>query len=236
VKKEMSRQKAYRIWGIHVVEEVLRESPEMVEKIFLDKNYYSAEVKKLIQQAKEIGIPIVQGRFSEKVGAQMAVIRFGSLDDIDPNTDYLGLVLDGITDENNIGSIFRTAAAFGVNFVLVPKRRFGSISPVVARVSQGGVYKVKVIKVNLEPALHHLKDRGYWVYATHVSENAQSIYNVSFDKHSILVMGREDKGVSKTLLKLSDEKIYIPMVGMQSLNVGVATGIVLYEYRRQWQP
>ena len=234
--REGSKQKAYRIWGIHVVEEVLDESPEMVEKIFLDKNYYSSEAKKLIQRAKEIGIPVVQGYFPEKVGAQMAVVRFRSLDDLDPDTDHLGIVLDGITDEHNIGSIFRTAAAFGAKFALVPKRRFGSISPLVARISQGGVYKIKIIKVNLEPALHHLKDSGYWLYVTHVSKSAQNIYNVSFDRNAIFIMGREDKGVSKTLLKLADEKIYIPMVGMQSLNVGVATGIVLYEYRRQWQP
>ncbi len=227
---------AYRIWGLHVVQEALSESPDMIEKIFIDRSYRSPTVKKIIYQAKEFGIPVVQGKFPQKIGMQMGVVRFHEIDTLNPAKDKIGIVLDGITDEGNIGSIFRSAAAFGVSFAIVPKRRFGSISPAVARISQGGVYKVKIIKDNLEPALKKLQEMGYWIYATNLDEDAKSLYDADIAESAVFVMGREDKGVSKTLLKLADEHIYIPMVGMQSLNVGVATGIVLYEYRRRWQP
>ncbi len=228
------KETTYKIWGLHVVQEALSKSYSNIEKIFIDRQYRLRAVNDIIKKARELGIPVIQGDFPGKIGVQMGVVSFFSLSDINPAVDKLGIILDGITDEGNIGSIFRTAAAFGVNFVVVPKRRFGSISPVVARISQGGVYKVKIIKSNLVPAVEELKDMGYWIYATHVDLNANPLFNVDIDRMAVFILGSEDKGVSKSLLRLADEKIYIPMMDMQSLNVGVATGIVLYEYRRKW--
>ena len=226
---------AYRVWGLHVVEEALRESPDMVEKVFVDRSYRGGAVRDVLTLARSLGIPVVQGSFKGKIGAQLSPVSFKTLDVISVSKHKLGLILDGITDEGNLGSIFRTAAAFGVSFALVPKRRVGSISPVVVRISQGGTYKLHIIRDNLEPALRTLKEMGYWIYATAIDENATSLYDADIAENAVFIMGREDKGVSRSLLKLADEKVYIPMRGMQSLNVAVATGIVLYEYRRRWR-
>ena len=221
----------YRVWGGHVAQEVLESSPERVEKVFVDKR----KVRKhsdLLQLARNHGIPVVVGVFQHGIGVQLAAVQFEPLENV--ATLKLGIVLAGVTDEGNLGAIFRTAAAFGVDFVLLPKRRVGSISPRVVYISQGGVYKVKVVRDNLQPALEWLKEQGYWVYAAD-PRGAEKLYDVQFAEKAVLVLGDEHRGIPRGILREADATFRIPMYSMESLNVSVSAGIVLYEYRRQWR-
>lgn len=145
------------------------------------------------------------------------------------------LVLDHIQDVHNFGAIIRTANIFGIDTIIFPKDRAADINSTVLKISSGGFLGIKFIKVsNIATALRKLKDWSYWIYSTTLSEKSQSISNVKFNKPAVIVVGNEEKGISKAVEKESDCLIHIPQFGsVQSLNVSVATGIVLYEATRK---
>lgn len=140
------------------------------------------------------------------------------------------LVLDHIQDPHNLGAILRSANAFGFNHIIIPKDRAATVNATVLKVCSGGQVGLKIIKVNsLLDAVQMLKKNNFWVYSSAITEKAKELNDVQdFASPTILVVGNESTGVSKTLLNVSDEIIYIPMRGsVQSLNVSVATGILM---------
>lgn len=136
------------------------------------------------------------------------------------------LYLDGVSDPGNLGTILRTAVSFGFNDIILSK---GSCSPYNEKVlssSQGAIFNLQ-IQEGEASILNTLKHKGYQILATYL-HGGKPIEQVRLNKKVVLVIGNESHGVSEDSLSLSDEKVFIPMKVMESLNVGVATGILCY--------
>ena len=144
----------------------------------------------------------------------------------------LVLMLDGITDPHNLGAILRSADQFGVDLVVIPERRSVQANETVVRVSSGAAQYVPIAVVpNLTRAMTQLKDNGFWVYGADMA--GESSYTIKLASRSVIVMGSEGDGMSQLVRKNCDHIVSIPMRGhIDSLNVSVAAGILLYEARR----
>ncbi|MGE4585579.1 MAG: 23S rRNA (guanosine(2251)-2'-O)-methyltransferase RlmB [Sphaerochaeta sp.] len=145
----------------------------------------------------------------------------------------LVLVLDEITDPQNLGAILRSADQFSVSLVVIPERRSAQANTTVVKVSSGAAQYVPMATVtNLNREIEYLKSQGFWVYGA--AMDGQVIYKTKFPKRTVLVMGNEGKGIGQLTQRLCDHIVTIPMSGhIDSLNVSVAAGILLYEVRRQ---
>jgi len=145
----------------------------------------------------------------------------------------LVLLLDHVTDPHNLGAVLRSCDQFGADLVVLPERRSAGLGGVVADTSAGAVEHVAVSMVpNLANAVGKLQEAGFWVFAAHME--GSSIWGVRFPERSVIILGSEGKGVGELLQKRSDELVAIPRYGaIDSLNVSVAAGVFLYEFRRQ---
>lgn len=142
------------------------------------------------------------------------------------------LILDGITDPHNLGAILRSADQFGADLVLIPERRSVQANETVVKVSSGAAQYVPIAVVtNLNREIKTLKENGFWIYGADM--NGTSSYNERFTSRTALVMGSEGDGISQLVRKNCDYVVSIPMRGhIDSLNVSVAAGVLMYEYRR----
>ena len=143
------------------------------------------------------------------------------------------LVLDGIEDPHNLGNIIRTAECMGVDGIILPKNRSVTVNDTAMRVSQGAAANVQICKVvNINQEIQRLKDKGFWVYG--VELGGMEISKVNLKGPVALVMGSEGNGIHQLTRKLVDGIVTIQMHGkVNSLNVGSATAIALYEVNRQ---
>jgi 23S rRNA (guanosine2251-2'-O)-methyltransferase len=144
------------------------------------------------------------------------------------------LLLDGVEDPQNLGSIIRTAEAAGVHGIIIPERRSVGLTAVVSRASSGAIEHIPVARVtNLTKTIEELKKEGLWF--TGADMNATKPFHDSDLKGPIgIVMGGEGSGISRLVKEHCDQLVRLPMWGrINSLNVSVATGIILYEVRRQ---
>ncbi|QNM93358.1 23S rRNA (guanosine(2251)-2'-O)-methyltransferase RlmB [Mycoplasma sp. Pen4] len=141
------------------------------------------------------------------------------------------LVLDHIQDPHNLGAIIRTANAAGVKHIILPKDNCADLNATAIKISSGGFVGMNFYKVNsLSATLTKLKKSGYWVYATTLNPQALPHIKVTYNTPLIIVVGNEGDGVSKSVLSVTDQSVYIEQFGsVQSLNVSVATGIVLFD-------
>lgn len=151
--------------------------------------------------------------------------------------EALVLVLDSITDPHNVGAIIRSADQFGVDLVVLPERRGVADLGIVSRASAGASAWVKTVVVpNLANALERLKDAGFWIFGADANGEAAPLARLA--GKTVLVMGSEGKGLGRLLSERCDAIVSIPTAGrLDSLNVSVAAGILLYEIRRrdpQW--
>lgn len=146
----------------------------------------------------------------------------------------LMLILENIHDAHNVSAIFRSCDAVGIQKVglVYTQEKFPKISRVTSSSANKWVDSIRFSSV--EDCIKYLKQNNFTVYASILDEKAKSIYDVDFTFPTAIVMGNEHRGISEEFQKLTDEKIYIPMRGMiQSLNVSVATAVILYEVQRQ---
>jgi 23S rRNA (guanosine2251-2'-O)-methyltransferase len=150
----------------------------------------------------------------------------------------LHVVLDGIEDPHNLGAIVRTAHAAGAAAIVIPERRAAGLTETVARTSAGAVAYLPVVRVtNISRALEELKERGYWIYG--LDERGDQAYDrVEFNAPTAIVLGSEGRGLHQTVARHCDALVSIPMAvgpagGVASLNVSVAAGVVLFEWRRR---
>lgn len=152
--------------------------------------------------------------------------------EIDFNQDFL-LALDGVQDPGNLGTILRTADSCGLNQIIISDDTADPYNPKVVRSTMGAIFRVKIIRVeNLKESLQKIKEKDFQIMVTTL-DSKDSIYDASLDK-KVLVMGNEANGVSKEVIDISDNKVIIPMLGKtESLNVSVATAVVLYERTRR---
>ena len=170
--------------------------------------------------------------------AQIAPIKYEDLDDfIEKNSKELTsiIILDGVEDSHNLGAIIRSAVCAGVKGIILPSRRGVLINSTVEKTSAGAVNHISIIKVNsIVNAVQRLKEKNYWVIAAdhHSKDN---YYDIDYtDMNFALIMGAEHAGISKSLLKLSDFIVKIPMLtNFNSLNVSNATAIILFESVKQ---
>lgn len=155
---------------------------------------------------------------------------YSSYEEIIKEQPKIILVLDHIEDVNNFGSIIRSANAAGIKHIVIPKERSVQVTETVLKVSSGGIINMKIVRVNsLQTILDRLKKNNYWIYASAI-EKGSDYSKVKYNFPLVIVVGNENKGISRTILKQSDQNIFIPMNGsVQSLNVSVATGILLFE-------
>ncbi|MBR5669263.1 MAG: 23S rRNA (guanosine(2251)-2'-O)-methyltransferase RlmB, partial [Spirochaetales bacterium] len=144
----------------------------------------------------------------------------------------LVLALDEITDPHNLGAILRSADQFSAALIIVPERRSASANETVIRISSGAAQYITMATVpNLARELDVLKDYGFWVYGADM--NGDSSYNMKFPKRTVIVMGSEGSGMRSLVRAKCDHIVSIPMSGhIDSLNVSVAAGILMYEFRR----
>ncbi len=171
--------------------------------------------------------------------AQISKIQYQNLQDVisfivENGEVPLFIILDGITDIRNIGAIARSAFCFGVNAIIIPDKGVGSLNEDAILTSAGALEKIAVCRVNsLMKAVDDLHMNGIKVFATEMKAT-KKVYELNFDEPCAIVMGGEEHGVYPALLKICDEQFQIPMPGdFDSLNVSVATGVVLYEVSKQ---
>nr|WP_314515433.1 23S rRNA (guanosine(2251)-2'-O)-methyltransferase RlmB [uncultured Peptostreptococcus sp.] len=220
-----------------------------IEKIMVNKASKEGSIKKILAMAKENKV-IIQEVDRHKLDdmseshAHQGVIaitsdyRYYDLDEIleiprQNGEDPFFIILDGITDPHNLGSIIRTADAVGAHAVIIPKRRSVQITPIVAKASAGAVEYLPVCKVtNIVNTIKTLKENGLWIAA--VDMDGQTFYQQNLGGPLGLVVGSEGEGISRLVKQNCDFTVSMPMSGnVTSLNASVAGGILLYEVYRQ---
>ena len=238
-----------QIEGRNSVLELL-ESGKDVNKIFVTRGEKHGSINKILRIAKERKIIVVekdkkqmdemaQEENYQGVIAIVPPFEYVEISDIlqvakERNEDPFVIVLDGIEDPHNLGSIIRTAETAGVHGVIIPKRRAASVNSTVNKASAGAVEHMKIARVtNISDAIEELKQAGLWVCGTAVDTN-KYYYNQDLTGPLAIVIGNEGKGIGEKVKKNCDFLVKIPMKGkIQSLNASVSTGIVVYESVKQ---
>jgi len=241
-------EKGLDIYGIRTVIEAIKSGDKTIDKIFIQIGLTGGlinELEALIRKnkLKSSYVPTQKlDKLSKKnhqgVIARISPIEFYELqeimDKIEDKKDALILILDQINDVRNFGAIIRTAEVSGVDAIIIQNQSSAPINADTVKTSAGGVFNVPICKVNhIKDAIYHLKSSNIIVIAT--NEKAEkNIYDLSLKKSVAIIMGSEERGISSSVLKLSDEIVKLPMFGkIESLNVSVASGIFLYEVIRQ---
>lgn len=145
------------------------------------------------------------------------------------------LIIDEVQDTHNMGAIFRSAEASGVNGVIVTQRNTAPLNETVEKTSAGAISHLRIAQVsNLFQAMEKLKENGFWIFGSSLGKNSTEYTKHNYDGAVAIVIGNEEKGIRKSVAENCDHLVNIPMLGKtQSLNVSVATGILLYEIVRQ---
>ena len=238
-----------QIEGRNSVLELL-ESGKDVNKIYVTRGEKHGSINKILAIAKERKIIIVEkdkrqmdGMAQEEnyqgVIAIVPPFEYVEVEDIinaakEKNEDPFVLILDGIEDPHNLGSIIRTAETAGVHGIIIPKRRAASVNSTVNKASAGAVEHMKIARVtNISDSIEELKQAGLWICGTDI--NAEKYYyNQDLTGPIGIVIGNEGKGISEKVKKSCDFNVKIPMRGkVTSLNASVSTGIIVYEAVKQ---
>lgn len=215
-----------------------------LDKILIAKGSAGPRLQEIVELARKAPVPV---RFearevldrAAKGAVHQGVLGFGSahsyvdLDSVTKDARLL-VVLDGVEDPHNLGAIIRTAHAAGANAVIVPERRAAPLTETVDRAAAGALEYLPVARVvNVTQTLERLKERGFWIYG--IDERGSEQYDrTAFTQPTAIVLGGEGKGLHQNVQKHCDVLVRIPMAGaVSSLNVSVAAGVVLFEWRRR---
>jgi 23S rRNA (guanosine2251-2'-O)-methyltransferase len=229
--------------GIHPVREALR-AGRAFDRVLIAKGAGGPRIQEIVDACKRGGVLV---RFEDRsaldrasgnpthqgVVAFAAPTKYASLDEM-ASTANLLVVLDGVEDPHNLGAIIRTANAAGADAVVIPERRAVGLTDTVAKSAAGALEYVPVVRTpNISRSLETLKKEGFWVYG--LDERGEESYdNVDYAKKAAIVLGGEGKGLHQLVREHCDVLVRIPMAGtIPSLNVSVAAGIVLFEYKRK---
>jgi len=225
------------------------QSGKQLDRIYLDTKAHGQDITEIRKLATQYSIPVNYVPVVKLDGfnvtnhegcvAMIAKVQYQNLQDVisfvtEKGESPLLLILDGITDIRNIGGIARSAYCMGVHAIIIPDKGVGALNEDAILTSAGALEKIAVCRVNsLMKAVDELHLNGIKVFATEMKAR-KSISDCNFTEPSAIVMGSEEKGIYPALIKICDEKIKIPMAGdFESLNVSVATGIILYEAMKQ---
>ncbi|MBS0402311.1 MAG: 23S rRNA (guanosine(2251)-2'-O)-methyltransferase RlmB [Proteobacteria bacterium] len=236
------------LFGFHAVGVRLKTAPASIVEVYVDATRRDARMKQFLSRAAEAGVRVIEAdaarlaRLAGGVGHQGVVARVQALEGgrtldelLDDLTEpALLLVLDGVTDPHNLGACLRVADGAGAHAVIAPKDHAAGINATVAKVASGAAETMPYFMVtNLARTLNELKQRGIWVIGT-AGEAEQSLYAADLKVPTALVLGAEGPGLRQLTRKTCDALVRIPMQGaVESLNVSVASGVCLYEARRQ---
>ena len=247
IRREEDAEKRFddQIEGRNSVLELL-ESGKDVNKIFVTRGEKHGSINKILGIAKERKIIVVekdkkqmdemaQEENYQGVIAIVPPFEYVEISDIlevakERNEDPFVIVLDGIEDPHNLGSIIRTAETSGVHGIIIPKRRAAAVNSTVAKTSAGAVEYMKIARVtNISDAIDKLKRAGLWICGTDINTE-KYYYNQDLTGPIGIVIGNEGSGMSEKVRKNCDFLVKIPMKGkVTSLNASVSTGIVIYE-------
>ena len=238
------------IYGINPVLEALKADRPWLNKIIIAEGRQGTPLKRIQQLARQKGVPAqirvkevltkLAGRENHQgVVGLLAGFPYSTLEDLlrvsrsTPGRACV-LVLDGIEDPQNLGSLIRTAEACGVIGVILPKDRAAGVTPAVVKASAGAAVHTPVVRVtNLVNALEELKKEGFWIVGAD-SRAEKPLYEMRFDMNVGLVIGGEGRGIRPLVLAKCDFAISIPLRGkISSLNAAVAGAVVLFEILRQ---
>ncbi len=235
------------IYGAHSVKSALESGSVKIQKVFLD----SSKKKSLdlfIESARARGVPYEfvprkeldkkSGRKNHQgVGATIEPAQSADLDDLlktESGMQRTALILDGVSDPQNLGAILRSAGAFGADFIVVPKDRSARITPTVSRIASGAAQYVPVAQVvNLSRAIQKLKDAGFWIYALE-ADGESFLHEADLSGQVAFILGSEGKGLRPLVRQNADAVCRLPASGsVSSLNVATAAACALYERFRQ---
>ena len=236
------------IYGIHAVLEAL-EAGKDIDKVFLSKTLNNETAQEITNRARALRVPVqrvpvqkidrITRRNHQGVLAMMAAVTYYRLEDMVPQMFDNGenpfiVVLDGVTDVRNFGAVARTCECAGVSAIVIPDRESVSVNADAVKTSAGALNYLPVCREhNLVNAVKLLRDSGFKIVGT--SDKSQMPYTgASYTGPVAIVLGAEDKGISPEIMKLCDTQVLIPEFGhINSLNVSVAGGIMIYEVVRQ---
>jgi 23S rRNA (guanosine2251-2'-O)-methyltransferase len=239
------------LFGFHAVLSRMRQHSTSIQEILIDKDRVDARMKDLLNMAESAGVRVMQVERSRLDGMagingrhQGVIARvvdtpipYKDIHDIlesDLTEAPFFLVLDGVEDPHNLGACLRVADAMGVHAVIAPKDRAVGLNATVRKVASGAAETVPFIAVtNLARTLRELKDAGVTVVGT-TMDAPSSLLNTKLDGPIAIVLGSEGEGIRRLTAETCDMLVTIPMYGsVESLNVSVASGMCLYEVRRQ---
>lgn len=236
------------LFGFHAVTVRLKVAPQSIRELHIDATRRDQRMKQFLIRAEEAGVSIIASdddrlgklcgnhRHQGVVARVEAVAQAHSLDDLLDGLSEppLLLVLDGVTDPHNLGACLRVADGAGAHAVIAPKDHAVGINATVSKVASGAAETMPYFMVtNLARTLGELKERDIWIQGT--SDDApRTLFEADFKVATALVLGAEGAGMRQLTRKHCDELLSIPMMGaVESLNVSVASGVCLYEARRQ---
>ncbi|MDA3613278.1 23S rRNA (guanosine(2251)-2'-O)-methyltransferase RlmB [Polluticaenibacter yanchengensis] len=241
-------KKSALIYSRHKVMEALN-SGVALERIYINHDLKGPEIEEINQAALKAQVPVnkvpeAKLRFYNVEGHQGVIaliskIQYQDVQDVVSQVIEKGempllLILDGVTDIRNIGAIARTAYCCGVHAIIIPDKGVGALNEDAIETSAGALEKLSVCRVNsLMKTVDDLRLNGIKVYASEMTAKT-FVYDLPMQEPTAIIMGSEDKGVYPALIKICDDQFKIPMVGdFESLNVSVATGMILYEAVKQ---
>jgi 23S rRNA (guanosine2251-2'-O)-methyltransferase len=228
--------------GIHPIAEALR-AGNPLDRILIAQGAGGARLQEIIDLARRASIPV---RFEPRASldrlsgtaAHQGVVAMGAAKkyaDLETAAaSQLVVLLDGVEDPHNLGAIIRTAHAAGAGSIVIPERRAVGITDVAAKAAAGALEHLPVVRVtNINRALEDLKKRGFWIYG--LDERGTTDYDrADYAQPTAFVLGGEGKGLHEQVRKHCDLLVRIPMAGkISSLNVSVAAGIVLFDWKRR---
>ena len=238
------------IYGIHPVEEALKSSYVEFQKIFVATGTPNPALQSLLDLAtqKKIDVTIVsretlqqmsKGGLHQSIVALVKETSYAGIEQIlsrwkEERTRALLLILDGIQDPQNLGSLIRTALGCGAHGIIIPKDRAVGITPAVVKASAGATAHLPVARVvNIASTIDTLKKEGIWVYGA-AGEARAPVHDLDLDIDLAVVIGAEGKGMRPLVKKKCDRLFSIPMKGpVSSFNASVSCGMILYEVMRQ---
>lgn len=246
----MQQQQQQILLGFHAVIARLRQAPDSLKTVYYDPSRRDRRMKDFVKTAEAVlgrrlhqadnerlrtlaGHDRHQGvvAFAEPAAVARTV---GELLDGLSTEAGLFLILDGVTDPHNLGACLRVADGAGADAVIVPKDRSAQLNSTVSKVASGAAETMPFVAVtNLARSIRELQDAGVWVIGA-ADDSEKTIYDIDFTGPVAIVMGAEGEGMRRLTRETCDDLVSIPMMGgVESLNVSVASGVCLYEARRQ---
>lgn len=236
------------VFGVHAVNEAIHSDQE-IERIMVTTIGVNETLKKIVEEARSLNIPVqkvppekfnkITRKNHQGVVAYISPIKYSSLDSVleevwGRGEDPFFIVLDRVNDVRNFGAIARTAECAGIHGIIIPGKGSARISSDAVKTSSGALHHLPIVRVkSLESTVVYLKESGIRLVAC-TEKTEANLFEVDMKGPLAIIMGNEETGIAHDILKHSDDKAKIPLNGkIESLNVSVAAGVIVYEAVRQ---